>query len=228
MSVNLGVLDGIAIYKQVNYEAHDLPTPYTVALTGDNNYRNVSIPFPFPFWGLGPFSNCYVCTNGFITFQNYYSSHVNSESRMKSRLMIAPFWDDLVTRGNHVRTDTFLGPDRFVIDWDTYRHGRSADRARFQVVLYRSGLIRFNYIDFSYRDHFTPTIGVGRGINTVTLDLVSTAVDTIGPSIPFYHKTQDIIQGSWPNWTRTTVRVDPPILDIRDEKSYEIYLIWSE
>ncbi len=228
--MNLGEIHGIAIYRELrNVVAEPQINRAREIVRGVNRYERVELPFAFYYWGL-PFKECYICTNGFLTFESGYSSPDNSFSELKNRFMVAPFWDYLETENNHVRAGPFRSPNRFVVDWETHQYGDSDNKAYFQVVLFSSGIIRFIYRYFEGRYDFTPTVGVGRGPHYPhTFDLLPFNQGLRGPVLPIDEFTEATV-GPFPSSIPVhSLRIRGGAL--RPEEGilgngYDIYFIW--
>jgi hypothetical protein len=121
------------------------------------------LPFSFPFFGQ-EYDSVYVCSNGYLDFTDSSPLYLNSQSVLKTRVMIAPLWDDLITNG------------AFQQDEDIYVHSPSGDSVCFrwsgesyenggpvnvEVILYDDGRIQFNY--GAGNSGLSPTIGISGG-----------------------------------------------------------------
>lgn len=127
-----------------------------VALTGDDAWANLNLPFPFTYHGR-PYSKAWLHTNGLINFGvepgNVQQIWVNPTMPMAATPngVIAPFWDDLnVDSSASIRTE-LLGsaPNRrFVVEWrNVLMQGVAApnNRVTFELVLHEDGRIGFHY-----------------------------------------------------------------------------------
>ncbi len=121
------------------------------------------LPFSFPFFGQD-YDNVNVCSNGYLDFTNSASSYINSPSVLKTRVMIAPLWDDLITNGtSQSGEDIYIyspSADSVCFRWagESYKTG---DPIHVEVVLYRDGRIQFNYGPGN--TGLSPTIGISGG-----------------------------------------------------------------
>lgn len=117
------------------------------SLKGDNATLAVSIPFSFPFYGVGR-NVAYVSTNGLIRFDAPSSdpSNVSIPQQAVPNLALYPFWDDLNVDGA-AAVLTRGGPDFFAIEWRNVAFFiNDGIRLSFEVVLHPSGDFEFNYI----------------------------------------------------------------------------------
>jgi len=125
------------------------------ALSG-NWYRTMTLPFEFPFYDE-TFSTVYISSNGWLSFVNptpsSYSNIPFPLSIPDYHYMIAPFWDDLLTTGytGHVNVKSY--PTLWVIEYEDMLHASNgATVGRFEVVLYKTGEIVFNYDYLDYTE----------------------------------------------------------------------------
>ena len=106
----------------------------------------IPIGFSFPLFDAN-FTSLYVCTNGFITFNNanplFFGTSLPSIEAPGN--IIAAFWNDLILDGSsHIYTQQ-IG-DLFVIQYENIpRFGVPTARATFEIVLRQTGEIYFQY-----------------------------------------------------------------------------------
>jgi hypothetical protein len=123
-----------------------------LALTGDDNMLQISLPFTMSYYGH-PYTSAWVTTNGSVHFANpgsgsaYFRTSIPSDDAPNS--VLAPFWDDLmIDASSSVRTSTLgTSPNRqFVIEWRnaTFYNG-TTNRINFETIMYENGDVRFNY-----------------------------------------------------------------------------------
>ena len=126
-----------------------------------------NLPFALPYYS-SRYSRVYVCSNGFLDMLSRYADYTSTEREFKARRMIAPFWADLRTdRGGNIYIDNSYSDEYgsgVYIRWRTrfyYNNGQQ----NIAVVLYNSGLIRFDYgtIYGNSLTDDTPVIGVSFG-----------------------------------------------------------------
>ncbi|WP_433551260.1 carboxypeptidase regulatory-like domain-containing protein [Micromonospora zamorensis] len=133
------------------------PKPFMTAssvlgLTGDDAVTEVTLPFPFPFYGHA-YRSAWVDTNGIVSFTNPGSSHPYTGGALPAPVdpngLLAPFWDDLVVdAAASVRTGTVGAGsnEQFVVEWrNVHRKSSTAQRLSFQVVLAADGTVITNY-----------------------------------------------------------------------------------
>lgn len=139
-----------------------------LALTGDDEAQQVTLPFPVPFYGTGQ-SRAWISTNGFATFaadRVVSGSNGRLPTAGTPNNAVYPYWDDLVAdAGSGVYTAvTGATPHRrFVIEWRNLKYyNDSAQRISFSALLGEDGSVSFRYKDVdSQRDQGTSaTVGV--------------------------------------------------------------------
>jgi subtilisin family serine protease len=120
------------------------------------------LPFSFPFFGRNH-ETVHVCSNGFLVFDDAgFHSYDNDAETLKTKVMIAPLWDDLVTTGS-AGEDIYLhspSPDSVCFRWEAKRYG-TGNPVHVEAVLYSSGDIEFNY--GSGNANLSPTVGISAG-----------------------------------------------------------------
>ncbi|MFD0476828.1 S8 family serine peptidase [Nonomuraea thailandensis] len=139
-----------------------------LALTGDDEAQQVTLPFPVPFYGTGH-TRAWIGTNGFVTFAADRVT-TGSNSRLPAsgtpNNAVYPYWDDLIVDGQagiHTAV-TGTAPHRvFVVEWRNVTfYNEGAQRVSFSALLGEDGSIAFRYKDIeSERDRGgSATIGV--------------------------------------------------------------------
>ncbi|MER7198541.1 peptidase S8 [Streptomyces sp. CB01635] len=123
-----------------------------VPLSGDEDAKTVSLPFPVSFYGV-KYSSAAVTTNGLINFLSprigdYANEALPTETQPNG--IVAPFWDDLtLDKKSSVQTATTgkTGSRKFAVVWNNvlFADG-SSNRATFEAVFDEStGAITFQY-----------------------------------------------------------------------------------
>ena len=131
---------------------------------GDDGTREVSLGFPFPFFGEG-YTSVFINSDGSLTFQQGDMSH---SARTLARVLsgppprITPYFADLdPSVGGQL---TYLSLDiRFVVTWSSvpdYAEFGVEPRETVQVELFPNGLIRFSYHGINGRE---AVVGVSPG-----------------------------------------------------------------
>ncbi|MFG2045656.1 polymorphic toxin-type HINT domain-containing protein [Dactylosporangium sp. NPDC048998] len=134
-----------------------ISTGTAVALTGDDNQTQISLPFAFTFYGQ-TYSSAWLSTNGLLSFagQGDDTNPQPLPNPDPPNAAIYPFWDDLLLdAGSAVATKiTGTAPNRqFTIEWSkALLYGRST-HVTFTVTLNENGVIVFNYTDINPNGH---------------------------------------------------------------------------
>uniref|UniRef100_UPI0019632A34 carboxypeptidase regulatory-like domain-containing protein n=1 Tax=Nonomuraea lactucae TaxID=2249762 RepID=UPI0019632A34 len=145
-----------------------------LALTGDDEAQQVTLPFPVPFYGAGQ-SRAWISTNGFATFAaDRVVVGVNGRipATGTPNNAVYPYWDDLVAdAGGGVYTGVVgTAPHRrFVIEWRNLTYYNDASqRISFSALLGEDGTASFRYKDVdSQRDQGTSaTVGIENATGT--------------------------------------------------------------
>lgn len=212
------LLTSSSIGAQTDYPINLVTPSYIEAsnslpLTGDDAYLQVTLPFPFIFYGE-TYNQAYVTTNGYISFLSPYSYSYNYPIPLSTppNGAIYAFWDDLEVDGNaSVRTEhRGTAPKQlFVIEWRNVTfHYDWVNRFDFEIVLYETGAILLQYrnIDNNSRERGrSATIGLENqtgnlaakfSFNTSTLGLGESAIlfGNVAKDVPV-----DIKPGACPN-----------------------------
>jgi len=120
------------------------------------------LPFLFPFFGVN-YDRVFVCSNGFLIFgEETFYSYDNSTDTFKTKVMVAPLWDDLVTSGSS-DDDVYVdssSADSVSFRWAGRRYGQE-DPVNVEAVLYQDGRIEFHYGEGNV--DLSPTIGISGG-----------------------------------------------------------------
>ncbi len=119
-------------------------------LSGDDNYVSYTMPFSITMEG-NSYNSITISTNGWISFGGSPGSSVLGNTSLPTSTFsmpaIFPYWDDLVTNGNHVRYGSVgSSPNRtVVVDFECRTYSDSYN-VRFQVQIHEgSGLINVKY-----------------------------------------------------------------------------------
>ena len=124
--------------------------------------RSWSLPLPFAFpYGGETYTAVYVCSNGYLDFENSYADYSDSTAELQSNVRIAPLWDDLRTDG--AGQDIYVSQptaQSIAIRWvgQDYWGSNAVD---FEVVLSSSGDIVLHYGDGN--TGLSPTVGISAG-----------------------------------------------------------------
>ncbi|MFX1568621.1 MAG: CARDB domain-containing protein [Promethearchaeota archaeon] len=135
-------------------------------ILSDDGYSTASLPFTFQFYNQS-FSTIYIGANGYLSFidsapSQYSNSPFPSNDSLHS-YMIAPFWDDLYPPEGHIYIESFA--DYWVLEWQNITHWSDPLVGSFEVVLYKTGEIIFNYDYINYTSGGY-TCGLNLGLDT--------------------------------------------------------------
>jgi hypothetical protein len=132
----------------------------------DDNYSEaLEIGFDFEYYEH-TYSLLYVSTNGFISFGSGSESFTNRSipEDTPPNNIIAPFWDDLDLSDGHVfiKFRNQGGVRSLVVEWEQVLLYGSNDHLTFEVILYESGDILFQYLDLNGSSN-EATVGIEDG-----------------------------------------------------------------
>jgi uncharacterized repeat protein (TIGR01451 family) len=137
-------------------------TDGTALNLGDDEEVNVTLPFPFTFYGTSS-TAIRVGNNGGLLF-NATSGDLGVTNEplgtATSNNLIVPFWDDIDSdTGNVYYTTVGTAPNRmFVIEWYNRPHFSNVGNATFELILYEgTNNIKFQYQDVVFGNVSTTT-----------------------------------------------------------------------
>ncbi|NUW36238.1 carboxypeptidase regulatory-like domain-containing protein [Nonomuraea sp. SMC257] len=175
-----------------------------LALTGDDDAQQVTLPFPVPFYGTGQ-AKAWIATNGMATFAaDKVTSGGNGRlpTTGTPNNAVYPYWDDLVVDASAgVYTGvTGTAPHRqFVIEWRNVRYyNDAAQRISFAALLGEDGTVSYRYKDVdSQRDQGTSaTVGIenATGADGMLYSFEEPAL-TNGQSLTFAASRHGLVSG---------------------------------
>ncbi|NJP92282.1 S8 family serine peptidase [Nonomuraea sp. FMUSA5-5] len=138
-----------------------------LALSGDDEAQQVTLPFPVPFYGTG-YTKAWIATNGFVTFADRITTGSNGRLPTSGtpNNAVYPYWDDLIVdaQAGVYTAVTGTAPHRaFVVEWrDVTFYNEGGQRVSFAALLGEDGSIAFRYQDVeSERDRgSSATVGI--------------------------------------------------------------------
>ncbi|HXI04056.1 MAG TPA: S8 family serine peptidase [Candidatus Saccharimonadales bacterium] len=146
-------------------------TPITFSSTGycdDCVAGPIPVGFDMPFYGNG-LAELYVSTNGWASFDSTTAADYSNDplpSAGAAGNLLAPFWDDLVLRSGTgsepVASMVYYYNDgtRFILQFQhMYRLSSYTDDLNFEVILYPSGKITYQYETMASSTLNSATIG---------------------------------------------------------------------
>ncbi len=129
----------------IDHEFRNAGTPQ--GWKADDKSWKYTLPFPFPYFGK-TYTSVYVDSNGYLDFTKKKSTFQNDLDTLRSRVMIAPLWDDLQTNElNQPEQDIYIYlPDKnsVCIRWQGAQYLKGTP-VNVEVILHRNGQIQFNY-----------------------------------------------------------------------------------
>lgn len=150
------------------YEWIEISETGTSVTSGDDRYVcDQEIGFPFTFYDRTQTSFC-VSTNGFISFDIYgYTSYYNDcplPSRSSNNSLVAAMWNDLIVENVYVQTIGSSPSRALVVQYQNavpyYFGSSSTDTSDFQLILYETGEIKFQYKKIDSEKGGGSTIGL--------------------------------------------------------------------
>jgi hypothetical protein len=115
----------------------------------DDDFVEVELPFPFPFYSVNRVS-VKIGSNGYLTFGAFGSTYENQPipDPTVPNDLIAPFWDDLNPEDGGT-IHHFYDPEggRFIVQYTQIPGFLGSGLYTFQVILYRRGVMLFQYLD---------------------------------------------------------------------------------
>ncbi|HET9325283.1 MAG TPA: S8 family serine peptidase [Candidatus Eisenbacteria bacterium] len=157
-------------------------TPVTFATGDDANSQNHPIGFNFPYYG-GTFNSVNICTNGWISFTATQTSFNNqplpTNATSTAPNMIAAFWDDLNPGTATPRVYRYSDGTRFIVSYVGVPRLTSGGPYTFQIILYPSGRIVYQYLDMQGTRLNEATVGIQNATKTDGL--------TVAFNAPYVH-----------------------------------------
>ncbi|MGW0809649.1 S8 family serine peptidase [Nonomuraea sp. NPDC002799] len=176
-----------------------------LALTGDDEAVQVTLPFPVPFYGTGQ-SKAWVGTNGFLTFaadRITTASNGRLPTTATPNNALYPYWDDLTVdaQAGVYTAVTGTAPHRvFVVEWRNVGFYNATDqRISFSALLGEDGSIGYRYKDVeSEREKGTSaTVGVeNAGGTDALLYSYEEAALSAGQSLTFTASRHGLVTGA--------------------------------
>ncbi|NHI91559.1 MAG: hypothetical protein EAX96_03580 [Candidatus Lokiarchaeota archaeon] len=148
----------------------------------DDEAEQFYLPFTFYFYDI-PFNNFWVCTNGFLSFIKETEYYNYPFPTPYYDYMIAPYWDDLeASYPCNIYVKNLTSPNRVVIEWQNIKTssfwGYSYLVGTFEVVLYETGEIIFNYDYLDRATEYTCGLNLGTNISYFTVyEELNTSMD---------------------------------------------------
>ena len=135
-------------------------TPVTFSNADDGNTSAIPLGFSFPFYG-NSFNTVNVCTNGWVSFTSTSTALTNNPlpSSGSPENLLAAFWDDLDIRTlGHVYR--YSDGTRFILSWVGVPRFTSGGPYTFEIILYPTGRIVYQYLSMQGTRLNEATIGI--------------------------------------------------------------------
>jgi len=161
-------------FDWVDITAVGTPIPFSA---DDQNLGPFPLPFIFNFYGAN-FSSFRACSNGWISFSSTATTFTNTPFPSGGTTApidaIAPFWDDLTFSG---LGDAYYYYDgqKVIISYVAVPRLGSGGPYTFQILLYPSGTIDFQYLDMKGTRLNEATVGIQNHTRDVGLQMVFNA-----------------------------------------------------
>ena len=145
----------------------------------DQNRGPFPLPFPFTYYGV-TYTSFRACTNGWITLNatNTQTTFTNvalpNAATATPPALIAPLWDDLTFSSAGDAYHHYDG-EKFIISYVAVPRLGSGGPYTFQVLLYPSGTIDFQYLDMQGTRLNEVTVGIQNSAKDVGLTVVFNA-----------------------------------------------------
>lgn len=167
-----------------NYSMEDIPYRWIDGVSdgtnlslGDDNISSQTLPFVFNFYGKN-YSSINISSDGWASFTSG-DKWMDWMYGRGVRLPIAGWentifplgddWDPGSNGGVYVKSD----PDRYIVTWYQLPHwyywydGGSSGNNSFEMVLYKSGAIEFNYMKVENPETLTVGLNPGDGLHGI-------------------------------------------------------------
>ncbi len=136
----------------------------SIYASGGYTSTSTSLSFDFPFYDLNS-SSVWFSSTGLLSFSGYIDMYYYMNLPFPSSTysyLIAPFWD-IVRPTNYIYYQDFS--NYFVVEWPNMTHSDGHFAGSFELVLYRTGEIVFNYDSINYTAGGY-TCGLNYGLDT--------------------------------------------------------------
>lgn len=158
-------LDNYNMLENVIYDWIDTTGGTLIPLLDDSS-ATIPLPFNFKFYD-NKFDEIYVSSNGWLSFDYPGNSHLSGppfpSTMSHTNYAMALYWIDLYPASN-VYYLTLTNPNRFVIIYNNINYFGGELAGSFEVILYETGEILFQYKDLT--NLRTPTsVGLNYGLD---------------------------------------------------------------
>ena len=187
----------------------------------DDGFSTQSLPFDFQFYNE-TFSTIYLGANGYLSFTDTspgdWTNDPIPSGDLDNYYSIAPFWDDLQIASGGGSGNIYIQSfgTYWVAEWENVEQYDNNLIGSFEVILYESGEIVFNY---DYLDYIDPDNGYTCGLN-------------LGKDVRFYNSYQGLSDLTDDFAIQFTHQSQPGSFDLSSnagtpDKDGEFDLIWT-
>ena len=135
----------------------DIDEPHGI-LSGDDVCVAYPLPFDFPFYGKS-YNKLWISSNGTLAFDGEYKAYTPSVDALKSHVMIAPFWKDLM-QGNGGVYVSENGEESITFIWYECIYHSGQTRVNASATLFADGTVLCSYGEGNANGAF---VGVSAG-----------------------------------------------------------------
>ncbi|TKJ41226.1 hypothetical protein CEE37_06055 [candidate division LCP-89 bacterium B3_LCP] len=143
------------------------------------------IGFAFPSYGYSAYSQIYVCSNGWASFNaETYGAFTNAPipTAATPNNLVCPYWDDMnPTQGGDIWYMYDEANERFIVEWRNVPHYSTGGSYTFEIILYPNGDIDFMYAQLTPGTANSATVGSENADGT---DGIQVTFDGSGPLNP--------------------------------------------
>jgi len=159
-------MENYTVNEEATYNWIDISTTGTYMSTisnADDDSESISLLWELPFYE-NSYDEIYVSSNGWMSFENEYPDDWSGEIPEDEEQCVALFWDDLdPSWGGDIYYEFLSSPDRLIIQYEGVSNINEDLAGTFQVILYSTGDIKFQYEDVQNIDGSDVTIGLDNG-----------------------------------------------------------------
>jgi len=173
--------EGNYTVNNVSYQWVDGVTNGTNLYLSDDAYSTQTLPFTFNFYGA-EYHTIYICSNGWASF-TYASGSIPGTMTLpvtgwgNTTFALGDDWNPGASGGVYVKS--LSSPNRYVVTWYQVPHFGAGGSNTFEMVLYETGEIRFNYQTVDNPSTFTIGLNQGDGIRGTNYGFIPSSNSSI-------------------------------------------------
>ena len=157
----------------------------------DTNVTDLPLGFTFSFYG-NDYTTLNVCTNGFASFTSTGTHYSNGDiySADEPNNLLAVCWDDMdPTEGGNLYYLQDSANGRFIVEWDQIPHYSSGEIFKFELILYDTGEIIYQYHTIGLDN--SCTIGIENADGTDGAEVINTVTGYVEAGLAIRFATED-------------------------------------